>query len=251
MRINFFLIASLSVLSSCINEPENKTMRIKNEDGSYSEGKVFADSLFDGKVKYYDTLNNYLGYAIYKYGYKEGPEVRLSKSGKVTDSTIFRNGFQNGFAFKFEEGGKLRFKSYYLNGRPFGHVYSYDSSGVLSDYYFINFEGKMILEYFKKDTVEYRKGDQIQANIIDETDGEKTSQHLFLYLFASPFTPRHYEIGILDSTRKIILSDPIISDQCFYQQELPDLSGGEKYAIILHTYNSHKKRDDLIVRPIE
>ncbi|MDP4284776.1 MAG: hypothetical protein Q8891_10145 [Bacteroidota bacterium] len=228
-----------------------KIIRLKGPDGIISEGKYFEDSLFDGKVKYFDSLNEYLGYSTYRYGVKDGPEVSYFKNGKISDSSFYHDDLRNGFAYRYNKNGTLVYKSYYINDRPFGHLYEYDSLGRITHYYFINFERKIIFETFKKDTVDYAKGEEIQGNTYSEDAGQGDDDFLFLYLFANPFLKSHYEIGIVDSSKKIISSKLIYSKDCYYEQELKILPNGEKYAIILHTYNPYKKKDDLKIRIIE
>lgn len=46
-------------------------------------------------------------------------------------------------------------------------------------------------------------------------------------------------------------SREINSTQCYYEQAIPNLVNGLKYGIVLHTYNSLKKRDDLKIKIIE
>jgi antitoxin component YwqK of YwqJK toxin-antitoxin module len=247
LKILFSIIFFL--LFSCGMKNENRNVRIKKSDNVIYEGKLLADSLLDGKVKDYDSSGNYFGYSTFRYGKKEGVEVRYFKNGRVSDSSFYHNDMQNGFAYKFDENGYLLYKSSYLNGVPFGHLFEYDSIGNIIHYYFINFEHQVIFELYKVNGEEYRKGDEIQMNLFSEYPSK--NNFLFLYLFASPFTPRHYEIGILDSNKKIVSSKKIISSECYYEQELIPLPKGYKYAVILHTYNSFKKRDDIAIEIVE
>lgn len=251
MTVKYLFIINLLFLTSCMNEDLQKTTRIKGENGIISEGKVFRDSLFDGQVKYYDTLNNYLGYSTFKYGIKEGIEVWYFNNGKVSDSLLYHNNMKNGFASNYNEKGIIKYKSHYLNDRPFGPIYEYDSIGKISHYYFTNFERKIIFESVKKDSIEFHRGEMIQANIYTSFDGVKEKEFIFLYLFSSPFITSHYEIGILNSEKEILSSNRILSQDCYYEQELKDLPNGNKYAIILHTYNPLNQKDDLGIRVIE
>jgi len=247
MKLPIFLSLIFFSILSCTNK--NGNVRIKKSNNIIYEGKLFADSLFDGKVKYYDSSGKYFGYSTFIYGKKEGIEVAYFKNGKVSDSSFYHNDMQNGFAYKFDENGHLLYKSYYLNDVPFGHLFEYDSNKNIIHYYFINFEHQIIFELFKVNGEEYRKGDEIQMYLFSKDPSK--NNFLFLYLFASPFTPRHYEIGILDSNKKIISSKSIISPDCYYEQELVPLPKGYKYAVILHTYNSFKKRDDITFEVVE
>lgn len=228
---------------------DNKSVKIKKSDNVIYEGKLIADSLLNGKVKDYDSSDNYFGYSTFKYGKKEGTEVLYFKNGRISDSSIYHNDLQNGFAYKFRENGSLLYKSYYLNGIPIGHVFEYDSIGKVTHYYFLNFEHQIIFELYKVNGDEYRKGEEIQMNLFSQYPSK--NNFLFLYLFASPFTLRHYEMGILDSSNKIVSSKKIVSSECYYEQELKSLPRGYKYAVILHTYNSYKKRDDIAIEIVQ
>lgn len=250
MTRKILLIVYIGIVSSCSLKSQHNIVKIKGSDGIISVGRFFADSLFDGKVKYYDSLNHYLGYSTYEYGKKDGPEVSYFKDGRISDSSINHDDMRNGFAYKFNEKGLITYKSYYLNDRPFGHAYVYDSIGEITHYYFIDFEQKLIFEAFKVDSTAYAKGDDIQLNIYSQYSGENKTDFLFIYLFNPPYNKSHYEIGILDSTNKIISSKRIDSGNGYYESELEKLPHGEKYAIILHTYNPYKKRDDLQIKII-
>lgn len=248
MRLSIYFFCCF--LLSCNLRKPSQRLIIKNVDGINFKGEIDCDSLFNGVVKYYDSSNTYLGYGTYKHGYSEGVAVNYFKNGRIYDSSFFRNNMRNGFAYQFYNNGILEYKVFYLNDRPFGHMFEYDKSGNVQEYHFVNFEGKIIFENFMKDSVEYWKGEQIQANIYSEAK-DTSNDYLFLYLFASPFVDRHYEIGILDSANKIVSSKPILSKKCFYEQKLTRLPMEEKYAVILHSYNKFKKRDDLKIRIIE
>jgi len=252
MLQKIIMVANFFICFSCVNNKKNENIvRIKDSNGIISEGKLFADSLFNGRVKYFDSLNNYLGYSTFKYGIKEGVEVAYLKNGNLSDSSFYHNDKQNGFGYKYNGNGKLLYKTYYLNGRPFGHLFEYDTLGNISHYYFINFERKIIFESFKKDSVEYQKGELIQANLYSEINGDRQTDYLFLYLLSFPYGQSHYEIAVLDSNNKIISSKRIISTECYYEQAIPSLPNGLKYAIVLHTYNFFKKKDDLKIKIIE
>src|ERR1017187_49829 len=247
LRILFYIIFLL--VFSCKIKNNNKNVKITKTDKVTYEGKLIADSLFDGLVKDYDSSGNYFGYSTFKYGIKEGVEVRYFKNGRISDSSFYHNDMRNGFAYKSNDNGNLLYKSYYLNDIPIGHLFEYDSFGNITHYSFLNFEHQIIFELFKINGIEYRKGEEIQFNLFSEYPSK--NKFLFLYLFASPFTPRHYEIGIIDSGNKIISSKRIVSSECYYEQELTTLSKGYKYAVILHTYNSFKKRDDIAIEIIQ
>jgi antitoxin component YwqK of YwqJK toxin-antitoxin module len=224
-------------------------VRIKRPDQLIYVGNIVLDSLFDGEVKYYDSSGIYLGHASYNCGYKEGVEVNYYKNGMIRDSSFYHNDLQNGFVYQFDRNGTLQYKVYYMNDLPIGHVYEFDQKGDVTRYYFVNFEHKIIYELYKINGEDYREGDGIQMSIFSK--GSSKNNFLFLYLFASPFTPQHYEFGVLDSNNKVMTTRKIVSEECYYEQELLPLPKGYKYAVILHRYNPFKKRDDIVIQTTE
>ncbi len=247
--MKIYLCSIIFFVLSCGGKTSTNDSRIKEVGNLNFKGKVVMDSLFDGMVKCYDLDGNYRGYSFYKCGLKEGPQIQYYKNGKIADSLLFHHNMQDGFSYQFNESGILAYKSYYLNGLPIGHIYEYDSNGNIIHYSFVNFEHKIIYELYRVNGEEYREGDEIQMNLFSENSSK--NDFLFLYLFDSPFTPRHYEIGILDSTNRILSSETIAQSGCYYERELPHLQNGHKYAVILHRYNSLKKRDNLVIKIAE
>lgn len=236
---------------SCCTEIPQKELVTKTSDGIVIKGKVIADSLYNGRIEYYDSLNQYPGYSNYKFGLKDGVEVSYYLNGKISDSSFYRNGMRNGFAYNFQKTGKLSDKGFYLNGRSFGPAYEYDDNGNIKYFSFVNFERKLIFQSKKIDSVIYNKDEFINANIYGTSKGGDEIDVLFLYLVLSPFIKSHYELAILNNKKKIISSKRILSNTYYIEQELPDLPEGNKYAVVLYTYNPFKDKDDLIIRIIE
>lgn len=247
-----FLLLTIISISACYQKSSSKYFSEHGADGIITQGQLMCDSLYHGKINYYDTVGIHLGYSIYYYGLKNGCEVSYYPDGNVRDSSFYQNGLRNGFAYNFETTGKLAFKGYYLNGRRFGPAYGFDENGTVNQFAFTNFEGKFVFQSEIEHSAIYNSGDEIQAFVYQKalTSG-KANDVLLLYLILSPFVRSHYELAILNDKREFISSKRIESEHYYYEQDLPDLPEGYRYAVVLHTYNASKGRDDLSVRVIE
>jgi len=254
MNYNKFVFLAILIFfsSSCDKSEKNKVLTIVNDDYSYQTGEVFKDSIFNGVVKYFDKEDKNTGYATYKFGIKNGPGVLYSKFGFISDSLNYFNGLENGFAFKYDSSGKLLFKSFYFQGLSVGHVISYNGDGKIKEYYFNSFERKLLYSIKQlSDSIFEEKGEEINAITFRKYDQKEDKLMLFLYILNSPYYKNHFEIGIFDKNKKVISSKEIVTNECFYEQELERLPPEETYGVILHKFNSYKQRDDLIIKLIQ
>jgi hypothetical protein len=227
-----------------------KYLEIKQDDGELAKGAVINDSLFDGPVKYYDSLNNYLGFSIFKNGVENGLAVKY-ENGVISDSLFFENGTKNGRAYKFNSKGKLIYECFYYNDRMVGGTTECDSNGSPIHYYFVSFEGEDIFQVKYEDTTYWESGSPINAKVSNRLIDGKLKAQLFLYLFNPPSPPRHYEIAVLDSNRKIINSKKIDESNFFYETYLDTLPSTQSYAVVLHVFNKADKRNKLVISEIK
>lgn len=242
------LIVSITVFIACNQYP--KTLDLVTGKNELARGVVFKDSLFHGIVRYYDTLDNYVGFTTFKYGVEDGPAT-IYRKNIITDSVNFKKGFKNGFGFKYDSHGNLVFKSYFYNDRNVGSAYEYDAKGKVKLYYFVNFEGETIYQMKFEDTSAYVKGSPINAKVYDRIVNGKTKTFLFLYLVTPPDSKSHFEIAVLDSTKKIIISNPVKSTNFYFETELDTIMEGQSHAIVFHRFNKYKRRDDLEISEIK
>jgi hypothetical protein len=219
-------------------------------DGIVAKGEIFNDSLFDGVVKYYDSTDQYLGYATFKNGKKNGISVNYQR-GYIKDSSFYENNKRTGFGYVFNTNHKLDYKSFFYDDRPVGSTYNYDSSGNLSYYLFYSFEGDMIYAAKYNDTAVSEKGLVINAKTNRRTLDGNLKLGVFLYLIHPPYAANHYEIAILDKKKRIVSSEVVKENSFFYETYLDTLPPGRSYAIVMHIYNKYKKRDDLMISEIE
>lgn len=247
-----YFIFILLVFASCKNFEKNKLIRINDEDGSYMEGEVIKDSIFHGVVKHFDNENNNIGYSNFKYGLKNGPSLAYFKSGIISDSVNYINGLENGFGYKYDSTGRLNFKSFYYHGMPIGHVFNYDEYGNVKEYHFNNFEKKRIYSIkILSDSTFQENGEEINASIYSRYEHGKLEYVVFLYLLNPPFYKNYYEIAVFNKNKKVIFSNRIETNQCFYEQVIEELPNGNSYGIVMHKFNSYKQKDDLVIRLIQ
>lgn len=246
------LINIAIILTGC-NKPKSiNNLTIIKENGYTFIGKCDKDSLFEGKVLIFDSLNNNIGYSTYLNGIKNGSELLYHKQNIKSDSINYYYGYKDGFAYKYDSLGNLQFRVQYYRGIPYGSTTVYNKSGAITDYYFSNLDGKSLYRIKPlNDSVYKESGKVINFQISPiNTDG-KNKLLLSLYLLDNPFFKTHYAIGVLDEHNNIIKSESIVSKVSFIQMELNPLSSNEKYAIIYYHFNSAKGRDDMIIHFIE
>jgi hypothetical protein len=241
------------IIQSCTNSGD-RIIR-KYEDGTIMEGLATKDSLFNGRVNCYDSIDNtLLWYSNYRYGIRNGVTVQYYKNGVISDSMFYQNGNTNGFAYKFDSSGKLLYKVFYVNNRLVGHTYDYDSTGEVSDYTFTDFDDDILFySWREKDGsfYTYNSPSYIDSKIYQYSDNGIKKYGLLLYLLSPPGMKSHYELAIRNQQNQILSSAVIDSSNCFYEQPLDSLSNGNQYAIVFHEYNTYKKRDDVYIRGIE
>ena len=255
-KININLLAFFASLilmsSSCVDSEKNEVLLIFNKDSSYQKGSIFNDSLYHGVVNLYDKKNKNIGYTNFKYGLKNGPSVLYFDSGIISDSVNYINGLKNGYEFKYDSSGKLLFNCYYHQGLKLGHVIKYDVNGKISEYHFNGFEKRLLYSITQlSDSVFEERGEEINAIVYRTYEQNIEKVMLFLYILNPPYYKNHYEIAIFDTNKKMISSKKIISDHCFYEQELALLPRGNTYGIVMHKFNSYKLKDDLVIKLIQ
>lgn len=244
-KIIFTIILTLLFIS-CFDAKKVKSKI--NKDNEIMEGNVINDSIYDGKVKFYTSKNEYIGYMTYRLGIEDGPTVNY-KNGKIKDSMTFKNGLKNGFVYVYDSLGKLTDKVFYFNDIQLGYTYSFHDDKV--EYKFVDFEGKVIYERTSRTDTSSEfdyKGSLMYSKINEESINGSSQIGLFMYIISPPTIKSHYEIAVLDNKNHFVSSQKIITDNCFYTQELPNLPKNQKYALVLYTYNPYKKRDDLQIQ---
>jgi len=238
----YFLLSIIFI--SCNTKP--KFFSKRDNDGDIMKGEVINDSIFNGIVKYYDSLNNYKGYATFTYGFQNGPSVHYYDNGKLSDSINYINDAGNGFAYNYDSTGKLIGKVFLYQNRSVGHYYIYDSIGNIIEYYFKTLEGEIIYNSKTINKTDYETGSRVNLRVTDIVYNNEHRDLLFLYLVLHHHLKVHYALAVLDAANKIISTEDIDSqNQFFYEKTLDILPKGESYAVIEYMYNPFKKRDDV------
>jgi hypothetical protein len=130
-----------------------------------------------------------------------------------------------------------------------GDVFWYDAKGKITDYSFLNFEGKFIysLKYSNKDTFETGELPNYIVDTVRENNHDKL--HLFLYLIYPPAYKVRYEIADFFDN-KITQNEKIISAKPFYETDLDMPKPGHNWAIVVYIFNTSKGRDDVEINVI-
>ena len=123
MKKYFLIILTIIIVSSC----KNSTKTIKLNDNLFAKGKDISDSIFNGEVKYYDSMDRLLYKTNFINNKLDGSSILYNTKGTVIDSIFYVNGFANGFHYQFDDEGNLT----YLD-------YSYFGLGVGPKVYYMN-----------------------------------------------------------------------------------------------------------------
>lgn len=238
-------ILIIVLIKSC--NSNDKTIHL--QDGTVAKGKMVRDSKLDGHVQLFDNSGNYIGYRIYKNGLSNGPSV-TRRTNMTRDSVNYTNGFKHGYVFRLDKSNRIVHKSYYYFDKPVGDTYIYDSTGEIRNYYFYDFSGNIIYQRKYTDTGKYESGNLINIFSADRIVNDSLRTVIFLYTIYPPDEKIHYEVAVLDSINNIKKSEPI-SGEFYAERYLDPISKPNRYAIVVHSFNPVKNKDDIIIQPIE
>lgn len=244
MNLKLIFIGSSFLSLACSNNGKIKSI---SNNFFYEKGYCIEDSIFHGIVNRYDHNDNYLGFATYRYGMKNGIYINKYENGVTKDSVIFKSDQKNGFSFSFDTSGKISYKVNFINDRPVGDSYFYDSKGRVKEYGFRDFEGSFIyyLEFVNNEPFSSGKLINYKLDTIN-TDGHGNKLHVFAYLIRPPDLKIHYKIGKVHEQQ--ILSSEEISDHDIYFESLLDLlPEDQSYALIVSIFNAAKGKHDIEV----
>ncbi len=133
-------------------------------DGVIAEGRISADTVLDGTIKFYDAKSNQLlEEGNYVNGVKSGMDIIYNRNETIASKSIFANGRQNGYSFHFDSSGKLVQKSYSYYGLNGGGSVNYYNDSV-KEFYFYDLDDNVLM-YLNYDSINGRRLGDIQRNL--------------------------------------------------------------------------------------
>ena len=247
MKYIIILIFSSTLLLSCTQgqKQEQKKRRIQ-KDGYIMEGNIESDSTFQGVINYYDINTNKLVYqATFLNNVENGLAINYYQNGMKKDEVNFVLGKEYGAHIIYDTTGKIISKNYYYYGRKLGPDCIYKEDGSIKEYYFADFEGKVLLYYSYDDppTVQQEHPEKyfpegyFNMNTSYTVEDGVLKMKLFLYIIQLPKHSFRYSI-CKDSNDLIVHIKDIPNNEVFYQTTLPILTGKQNYCVGLNIFDS-------------
>lgn len=110
-------------------------------DNTTVEGDISSDTIYNGRIRFYDTATNKLVIdANYRKGKLEGKSIQYYLNGKIKNVEYYNNNKILGTATFYDSSGKLASKQDYYYGIKVGSDIAYKNDTV-SEYYFSSLDG--------------------------------------------------------------------------------------------------------------
>ncbi len=182
-------------------------------NGNRAKGKISADSVFDGVIKFYDvSTNKLIEESKYDRGVQNGSDVSYYQNGVIAVKCSYKDGKQDGYSYIYNDKGKLISQNYFYYGIRMGNNAEYSDTGV-KKYWFHSLDYGILL-YLDYDSIKGRKLSDFQTTfffyhvkeyyILNKTDSPIKKTEYFLYTPNPPKFDFKYDLVLVDSTRKVL-----------------------------------------------
>jgi hypothetical protein len=208
MKIIYWL--AIIALVSC--RPNLDKAMIMN-NGLRAEGKISADSVFDGAIKFYDVNTNKLVEETeYDRGVRNGHDIVYFPQGTVAVRSFYKDGKENGSSYIYNEKEQLTTEYFFYYGIRMGNNVRY-SNGAASKYWFYSLDDS-VLFYFDYDSIKGKRVPDLQPhfffyhvqqfNTIDKPDSLSRNSEYFIYTPNPPRLDFKYDLVLVDSSRNVL-----------------------------------------------
>ncbi len=188
MRL-LFSVSVYCLIASC---QSNKVRSMNLGDGTRAEGRIDADTTFDGVIKFYDaTTNQLIEEGSYIKGIQNGSDIIYNKNGTIAWKANFADNQQNGYFYHFDSSGNLVQKGYSYYGLNVGGNITYIGDSA-KEYYFYDLDEKLLM-YIDYDSI---KGKQFG------------STHPILFFFHENHNQPYDSHGNVHSSRSYFVYTP-------------------------------------------
>ncbi len=188
-----------------------KTRRILTDD-VYAEGNISPDSIYSGRIKFYDTATiNLVQESNYDNGILHGPRTDYHPNGKIKLKGMYRDGKKYGLVKFYDTDGRLATEQYFYYDLVVGPTIEYKNKEPRF-YYFSSIENRDLF-FIDYDSIQGKKIEEIQEsfffyNIYETSENfEDTSnikKEYFLYLLNPPKFKFSYSLCIIKNNYDII-----------------------------------------------
>ena len=191
----------------------NQTRSVIVDKQVRAEGKILADTIYDGLIKFYNIQTNKLmEQSYYKEGVQDGPDIQYNENGTVAVRGFFRNGKQHGYSYMYDEEGNLLSQHYCYYGIGCGNSMDYENQ-KLKSYWFYSLDNNLLM-HLDYDSLKGRKLPEILSNfffyniyqykVFNKNNYSQDREEYFLYTPNPPKFDFRYSLVLVDSTRKIL-----------------------------------------------
>jgi|694.fasta_scaffold56833_4 hypothetical protein len=218
-------------------------------------GNFVSDTVPNGTIKFYDTLNKLVAIRNYTRGVLNGNSMGYYNNGNVHDSSFFIYDFKNGYDYLFDSLGYLKYKANYFFGKQIGPVYTYDRLKNVIEYSFNNFEDD-ILYYYQYDTV-IKKANYpddkflIKASTSEYIRDGQEGVKIFLYLFQPPHLKLSYKICHFNKANNVVDSFIVPMNNFYFEKFYKLPPDSLKIGILINKYDSLSKKEIVIMEQLK
>ena len=182
-------------------------------NGNRAIGKISADSVFDGVIKFYDvSTNKLIEESKYDRGVQNGFDILYFQNGMISVKSYYKDGKQDGYSYIYNDKGKLISQNYFYYGIRMGNNVEY-LDGVIKKYWFYSLDNG-ILFYLDYDSIKGKQLTDFQASfffyhikeyyILDKKDSQIKKTEYFPYTPSPPKFEFKYDLILVDSNRKVL-----------------------------------------------
>lgn len=250
MKYTYWLVFIL--ISCVISCKENKTIY---KDGMIIEGNFSKDTIFDGRMFFYDSSRKLLAVKTYKEGLLEDTSIEYHENGKIRNIMVFTKGMKNGSNVYFDTSGSILYEDFYYFNLTVGPIKFFDKMGQVRKFFFSNLQDETILEIdylnWKGIGSIYDKCINFTVNTIQEDSTKKES--ILLYLIKPPKISFRYSIvkkRKVDNEQNFREVEKINQYANFITITIPTIPKDEDYAIALHVYDSILNKNTVIYKEL-
>jgi len=178
-----------------------------------AEGRLLADTVFDGLIKFYDLKSNKLVRECnYKNGIRDGIDNTYYENGGLAIKGFCVNGLQSGYSYNYNKDGDLLLMEFYYYGLKVGNNIEY-SHGKVLHYWFssLDYLDLLDLDYDSLKTkqitelnTEYFFYHYHEYSLLLEKDSTVRKGQYFFYTPNPPNFDFKYSLVLIDSTYKLI-----------------------------------------------
>jgi hypothetical protein len=208
-KMRLLCFVSISWLLAACQSRHIRSINLGN--GVIAEGRIGADTVLDGAVKFYDIKSNQLiEEGNYVNGIKSGADIIYNRNGTIASKAEFADGKQNGYSFHFDTSGNLVQKSYNYYGLNVGASVNFINDSV-KEFYFYGLD-ENVLMYLNYDSIKGKKLGEIQPKLFffhdtyyqPYDDHDMSLKSFFVYTPDPPKFDFKYSLVLVDSSFKVL-----------------------------------------------